>query len=98
MWSGNGRELFFRNGNDVFAVDVTLASNFTAGKPVQLFSKPLPESTSGRIYKLSSDYDVSRDGQRFVVPKFNPESSDSPRGRVVLNWFAELKQRLRDVK
>ena len=30
MWSGNGRELFFRNGNDVFAVDVTLASNFTA--------------------------------------------------------------------
>jgi hypothetical protein len=41
----------------------------------------MTESTCGRIYKLSGDYDVSSDGQRSVIPKFNPESSDSPRAR-----------------
>ena len=98
IWSRSGRELFFRNGNELLAVNVTLASTVTAGKPVVLFSKVMPESTSGRIYKLSSDYDVSSDGQRFVIPKSNPESVDSPRARVILNWFSELKQRYAAVK
>lgn len=92
IWSRNGRELFFRNGNELLVVNITLGPNVTAGKPVVLFSKAMPESTSGRIYKLSSDYDVSSDGQRFVVPKVNPESDDSPRARVILNWFSQLKQ------
>ena len=94
MWSRNGRELFFRNGNELLAVNVTLGSNVTASKPVVLFSRAMPESTSGRMYKLSSDYDVSSDGQRFIIPKSNPESADNPRARLILNWFSELKQRL----
>ena len=93
MWSKTGRELFFRNGNELLAVSVALGSTVSAGKPAVLFSKVMPESTSGRIYKLSSDYDVSNDGQRFVIPKSNPESSDSPRARVILNWFSDVKQR-----
>jgi len=98
VWSRSGRELFFRNGNELLAVNVTLGSTVTAGKPVVLFSKAMPESTSGRIYKLSSDYDVSSDGQRFVIPKSNPESADSPRAKVILNWFSEVKQRYAAVK
>lgn len=94
MWSKTGRELFFRNGNELLAVRVTLGTRFIASKPVVLFSKPIPESTSGRIYRMSSDYDVSRDGERFVVPKPNPESSDSVRARVILHWFSDLKQRV----
>ena len=92
MWSKTGRELFFRNGNELLAVTVTPGTRFIASKPVVLFSKPIPESTGGRIYRMSSDYDVSRDGERFVVPKPNPESSDSVRARVILNWFSDLKQ------
>jgi Tol biopolymer transport system component len=94
MWSKTGRELFFKNGNELLAVTVTVGSNVIAGKPVVLFSKAMPESTSGSMYRLSSKYDVSKDGQRFVVPKSNPESSDTPRARVILNWFSDLKQRL----
>jgi len=94
MWSKTGRELFFRNGNELLAVNVTLGSNVVAGKPVVLFSKAMPESSSGPIYRLSSEYDVSKDGQRFLIPKPNPESSDSPRARVILSWFSDLKQRL----
>ena len=94
MWSKTGRELFFRNGNELLVVSVTLGSTVSAGKPVVLFSKAMPESSSGSMYRLSSGYDVSKDAQRFVIPKSNPESSDSPRARVILNWFSELKQRL----
>ena len=94
MWSKTGRELFFRSGNELLAVNVTLGSSVVAGKPVVLFSKAMPESPSGSAYRFSSKYDVSKDGQRFVIPKSNPESSDSPRARVILNWFSDLKQRL----
>ena len=94
MWSKTGRELFFKNGNELLAVNVTLGSNVVAGKPVVLFSKTMPESTSGSTYRFSSRYDVSKDGQRFVIPKTNPESPNSPGARVILNWFSELKQRL----
>jgi serine/threonine protein kinase/Tol biopolymer transport system component len=98
MWSKTGRELFFRNGNELLAVNITPGSNVTAGKPVVLFSKAMPESTSGRMYSISGDYDVSKDGERFVIPKPNPESADSTRARVILSWFSELKQRLAGVK
>jgi len=93
MWSRTGHELFFRNGTELLSVNVTIGSNVIAGKPVVLFSKAMPESTSGRIYRLSSDYDVSKDGQRFVIPKSNPTSSDSPRATVILNWLSDLEQR-----
>jgi hypothetical protein len=41
----------------------------------------MTESTCGCIHKVSGDYDVSSDGQRSVIPKSNPETSDSPRAR-----------------
>lgn len=69
MGSKTGRELFFKNGNELLAVNVTLGSTVVAGKPVVLFSKTLPESSSGSTYTFSSKYDVSKDGQRFVIPK-----------------------------
>jgi len=94
MWSRTGRELFFRNGNELLAVNITLGASVIASKPVALFSRSMPESTSRRIYRMSSDYDVSKDGERFVIPKSNPESSDSLRARVILNWFSDVKQRL----
>jgi dipeptidyl aminopeptidase/acylaminoacyl peptidase len=92
VWSSNGRELFFRSGDELLAVNVTLAPNFSASKPVVLFSRFMPENSSGRAYGLMADYDVSNDGQRFVFPKYKPDSSDAPRPRVILGWFSELKR------
>jgi serine/threonine protein kinase/Tol biopolymer transport system component len=92
VWSSNGRELFFRSGDQLMALNITPGTNFSAGKPVVLFSRSMPEDSSGRAYGLMADYDVSNDGQRFVCPKYNPNSASVPRARVTLDWFLELKR------
>lgn len=92
VWSKNGRELFFRNGDELLSVSVTFAPTFTAGKPVVLFSKATPKDASGPAYDLIADYDVSPDGQRFVFPKYKPAASNSSNARVIINWFDELKR------
>jgi hypothetical protein len=74
------------------AVNVTLAPNFTAGKPLVLFSRSMQEDSSGRAYGFMADYDVSNDGRRFVFPKYNPNAANVPRASVILDWFVELKR------
>ncbi|HET6668709.1 MAG TPA: protein kinase [Pyrinomonadaceae bacterium] len=92
VWSSNGRELFFRSGDQLMAVSITPGTNFSAGKPVALFSRSTPDDSSGMAYGFMADYDVSNDGRRFVFPKHNPDSSNVPRPRVILDWFFELKR------
>ena len=92
VWSRDGRELFFRSGNELFAVKVTPAPNFTAGKPVVLFSRSTPGDSSGLAYELMADYDVSNNGKRFVFPGYTLNSSNVPRIRVILDWFVELER------
>jgi serine/threonine protein kinase len=92
VWSSDGREIFFRSGDELLAVNIAFAPKLTAGRPVVLFSRSTPEDSSGRAYDLMADYDVSNDGRRFVFPKYNPNSSNVPRIRVILDWFVELKR------
>ena len=92
VWSSNGRELFFRNGDELLAVSVSPGLTFTAGKPSVLFSRSMQEDSSGRAYGFMADYDVSNDGRRFVFPKYTPNSSNAPRARVILGWVQELKR------
>jgi Tol biopolymer transport system component len=90
VWNPNGRELFYRNGDKMMAVDIATQSGFTAGKPRMLFE--------GR-YELASvqvsNYDVSPDGQRFLMIKSSESAGTAPTQiNVVLNWFEELKRRV----
>jgi len=83
LWSQDGRELYFRDGPKVFAVEVTASDRFTAGQPRELFSGSYM-ATSNKW-----DYDVAADG-RFIMIK-TPEE-DRPREiTVVLNWFQEIE-------
>ena len=92
VWSRDGRELFFRHGEEFLAVGVTLAPAFTARKPAVMFSKFTPEDASGPAYDVIADYDVSPDGQRFIMPKYKQDASYIPNARVILAWFEELKR------
>jgi serine/threonine-protein kinase len=88
VWNRNGRELFYRSGNKVLAVDVSTQPTFSAGKPTALFE--------GRYVVAAAspaEYDVSTDGQRFVMIK---PSDETPPNQInfVLNWFEELKQKV----
>jgi serine/threonine-protein kinase len=90
VWNRNGRELFYRSGDKMMAVDISTQPSFAAGKPKVLFTgQYLP--TPGTL----SNYDVSPDGQRFLMIKPG-ESTEAPPTQinVVLNWFEELKRRV----
>jgi len=88
VWNPNGRELFYRNGNKMMAVNVTTQPTFSAGKPTMLFEG----------YLLSTqrlpNYDVSADGQRFLMLKANEQAQGRAQINAVLNWFEELKHRV----
>jgi len=90
-WNPNGRELFYRSGDKMMAVEIATQPGFTTGKPRMLFE--------GR-YELSpvqlDNYDVSHDGQRFLMLKPDEQTSSSAPTQinVVQNWFEELKQKV----
>jgi serine/threonine protein kinase/Tol biopolymer transport system component len=88
LWSPNGKELFYRDGNKVMAVAVETDPVFDAKKPELLFEAP----TLGSVGYGSANYDITKDGRRFIMirPKAQPIPTQI---HVVLNWFEELKQR-----
>ena len=90
VWNHNGRELFYRIGDKMMAVDIATQPGFAAGKPRMLFEGPyLP--TAATI----QNYDVSPDGQRFLMLKPSESAGAAPTQiNVVLNWFEELKRRV----
>jgi hypothetical protein len=82
--------LFYRSGGKMMAVDITTQPGFAAGKPRMLFEGP---------YELTQftnpNYDVSPDGQRFLMLKPTEQAKVAPRQiNVVQNWFEELKRRV----
>jgi eukaryotic-like serine/threonine-protein kinase len=85
-WRRDGKELFYFGGGQVMAVSVsTEGASFKAGKPTPLFGGPY----------LRTSWDVSADGQRFLMIKAGgPFSASITRLNVVLNWQEELKQRV----
>ena len=87
LWNRNGRELFYRSGNKMMAVDVSATPGLTLSQPRLLFDQPY--FFGGNI--TAANYDISPDGQWFVMIKEEPGAS---RLTVVLNWFEELKARV----
>jgi serine/threonine-protein kinase len=89
LWMPNGRELIYRNGDAVMAVDVTTSPTLKAGTPRKLFEKHY-ESTLA----LFANYSISPDSQRFVMVKRISEGGSPTEIKVAFNWFDELKTRM----
>ena len=63
---------------------------FSAGKPRMLFEGPYQPAVAAFPF-----YDVSPDGQRFLMLKPVESQTSAPTQiNVVLNWFEELKRRV----
>jgi serine/threonine-protein kinase len=88
VWSRDGRELFYRNGDSLMAVPVTVGTTLTAGRPQKLFDQQMVTQFNPGTGSLN--YDVSADG-RFVMVLPTGANQEL---EVVLNWFEELKRRL----
>jgi Tol biopolymer transport system component len=90
VWNRNGRELFYRSGDKMMAVDIATQPSFTVGKPQMLFEGPYAP-----IAATTRNYDVSPDGQRFLMLKPSEQGqAASTQISVVLNWFEELKRKV----
>ncbi len=89
-WTKDGHEVVYRRGSAVMAVPVTPETG-VVGTPTELFRKVAPDRLGGG---RTMAYDVTRDGNRFllVVPE---QRTDAQPTVVVLNWFEDLKARLR---
>src|SRR5262249_190460 len=84
VWNRNGKEIFFKSLQDeFFACSVTIkGADVEVGTPKHLFHAAIPAIGMG--------YDVSADGQRFLVNLSHSESSTAL--IIVCNGTGELKK------
>jgi len=88
-WRGDGKELFYLSSDaKMMAAPVRTGANFDAGTPVALFQAAPRQAVP--LYDLFA-YDVSRDGQRFLILTQVRPAETAPMS-IVLNWTAKLNK------
>ena len=86
-WSPDGREVYFRSGNQMMSVPVDTTTTFVHGAPQVLFQ--------GRYDTHDArNYEVARDGRFLMVKDATPIDRVLERQQLVLvqNWFTELER------
>ena len=98
LWSREGGELFYRNGDAAMVVSVKTQPAFSIETPKLLFRGMYVPSNIKTNDPQSNTWDISPDGKRFLMMKESGSSASAARGprriNIVLNWFEELKQRV----
>jgi eukaryotic-like serine/threonine-protein kinase len=84
LWSNRGREIVYLNGTKILAVPVATTPTFTAGVPAVLFDRR----------RRVLDYDVTPDGQRFVIAEGVETEPERPQIVYIPDWFEELKAKV----
>ena len=88
-WSRDGRELFFESRGALKVVRVPPGPVFNPSAPTTLFSV-----AGYRRARNRQQYDVSPDGQRFIM--IREQSGTANRGVVyVENWLTELRAKVK---
>ena len=92
LWSVDGRELFYRQGDAVMTVAVDTDDEFSFTAPKLLFSGPYAASAGSG----TRGYDVARDGRFLMILRGDEKRVVAPATIVVVqNFGEELKQRVR---
>jgi len=84
VWDPRGQELFYRSSQALIVVGIRTEPTFTAERPAVLFTGSYQSSA------VTRQYDVTPDGQRFLMIK--QDENSQAQINVVLNWFEELKR------
>jgi eukaryotic-like serine/threonine-protein kinase len=98
LWSPDGRELFYRNGDEAMVVAVRPGQAFNNDSPKTLFRGTHVAASFVPHLLEFSPWDIHPDGKRFLMMKdvgSAGATSGGPRKiNIVLNWIEELKQRV----
>jgi len=81
-WSRDGRELFYRNGDQMLAATVQSRPAFGVQRRTELFRGNFPYDP------YFAEYDVTPDGRHFLMAQGEQASQGFI---VVLNWFDQLR-------
>jgi len=88
-WRRDGKELFYLSAEGkMMAVGVKAGANLEAGTPVALFqTRPAQPISTQDVFS----YDVTADGQRFLVNTRVDEPNAAPVS-IILNWASEMEK------
>jgi len=87
QWRADGKEIYYTTHKEMFAVSVDDENGFTLGRPRKLFDRPSTDWSP----TWPDGFDVTGDGERFVMLRPAPTEEDSqPMLMVVQNWFREF--------
>ena len=87
-WRGDGQELFYiAEDGQLMSVQVKTSSAEFEYSPAKALFKTRMQARS----RLFHEYDVTADGQRFLIGTLIGESKAAP-PTVILNWTADLKK------
>ena len=88
-WRNDGKELFYLSRDSkMIAVTVSTSGSFESGSPVALFQTHRRQPISSQdIFS----YDVSADGQKFLIATKVDEGSVAPLS-VLLNWTSAIEK------
>ncbi|MFI5113785.1 MAG: protein kinase [Terriglobales bacterium] len=86
-WRQDGKELFYLSADGkMMAAAVTTGASFKAGSPVALFQTHRRQPVSSQD---DFSYDVSGDGQRFLIATKMDEANAAPLS-ILLNWASGI--------
>jgi eukaryotic-like serine/threonine-protein kinase len=96
-WRGNGKELFFISPqNNLMAAAISPGAELRGAPPQKLFD--LGRVTNRDIYSDRNGYDVTWDGQQFLIVS-DPDLASSPDHnfpiKVVRHWWVDLEKKFR---
>ncbi len=91
-WNADGSELYFIDidapGRPLMRVDVTPGASFRAGPPTEIIPDVVSRFTT--VTAPLHNWDVSPDGQRFLMVEFDRDESARVRIEFILNWAQNL--------
>jgi serine/threonine-protein kinase len=94
LWRRDGRQLYYRLGDQMMVVDISYGPSLNASKPRALWRGNYlagAGSSCGMAGPTSANYDVTPDGERFLMIEDASPAAECERLRVVSNWSVELK-------
>ncbi len=87
IWNPSAPEILYRWGSQVYAVEVTLGSEFRAGEPRLLFEGAYPTVPG-------FDFDITPDGKQFIMLENKDFIRPTKNLTVITNFFDELRRRV----
>ncbi|HEY5623247.1 MAG TPA: protein kinase, partial [Gammaproteobacteria bacterium] len=88
-WAPDGTAVYYRDRGAILAVSISEEPAFFASTPVSLFSEDIT-----RDLVVGSSYDISPDGDRFIVVQRTNVVVAAQQIVIVQNWFEELERLL----